>query len=57
MGITIFKMFMWEGISWDIRSEITFYCNLMAIKYDSIQSVEKDEMGVFVLTHFLFSRS
>ena len=46
MGITIFKMFMWGGISWDIGSEITFYFNLMVIKYDSIKSVEKDEMGV-----------
>ena len=24
MGITIFKIFIWGGISWDIRSEITF---------------------------------
>ena len=25
MGITIFNIFIWEGISSDIRSEITFY--------------------------------
>ena len=25
MGITIFKIFIWGGISSDIRSEITFY--------------------------------
>ena len=25
MGITIFKFFIWRGISLDIRSEITFY--------------------------------
>ena len=25
MGITIFKLFIWGGISSDIRSEITFY--------------------------------
>ena len=25
MGITIFKIFIWRGISSDIRSEITFY--------------------------------
>ena len=25
MGITIFKIFIWGGISLDIRSEITFY--------------------------------
>ena len=24
-GITVFKIFIWGGISWDIRSEITFY--------------------------------
>ena len=25
MGITIFKILIWGGISFDIRSEITFY--------------------------------
>ena len=25
MGITIFKIFIWGGMSLDIRSEITFY--------------------------------
>ena len=25
MGITIFKIFIWKGISSDIQSEITFY--------------------------------
>ena len=25
MGITIFKIFIWGGITSDIRSEITFY--------------------------------
>ena len=34
MGINIFKIFMWGGISSDICSEITFYCLRVAVKLD-----------------------
>ena len=31
MGITIFKIFVWEGISPDIRLKITFYGSTYAL--------------------------
>ena len=31
IGITIFKVFIWGGISPDIRSEITFYGSARAL--------------------------
>ena len=31
MGITIFKFFIWGGISLDIRSEITFYGSALSL--------------------------
>ena len=36
MGITIFKIFIWGGISSYIRSEITFYGSAYASPYNYI---------------------
>ena len=32
IGITIFKFFIWVGISLDIWSEIMFYCSAVTVK-------------------------
>ena len=57
-GITVFKFFIWGGISSDIRSEISFYGDAYAISdriSDDIHPQMKNlNMVIPILMHFLF---
>ena len=59
--ITVFKIFIWVGISWGIRSEILFYSDLLAEPKNMISEYISDKippqmkilnMVIPILMHF-----